>query len=230
MTSQAGLPALDTLLQSINAMEKNAQKQPRLWDPQLQTNFVVAQQPTASASAPTLNPGSLKVGSAVMAVPAAQQQDLFLKNYINKQDGVRDLQKGMQTAAEVHKKATTQAGLMPSQHVCRVYPPLLVRYHDPRAGADAYIPVELFAGAELHYAHGFPDLILNFHADTHAITVTTCRINAAKMKEYELAMQVLYSLTVSDPDRMLTVPEFTALYDNARSSLLRSLALASSRK
>ena len=213
-STPASFPSLDVLLKSMNTLEQSSKAQPKLWSPQLQTEFI----------GPSATLGSPNTGKAVMAVPPLQQQDLFMKNYINKQDGVKDLKVSMANAADIHKKATLAVGNPPSEHVCKVFPPLLVRYQDPQA-KDAYIPVELSAGAEMHYARSFPDLVLNFHADTHAVTVTVCRIEPFKMKVYELAMQVLYSMTTTQPDKMLTVTEFTALYDNVRYNLLRQYAL-----
>lgn len=145
-----------------------------------------------------------------------------MQNFVNKQDGQQVMAAAMQTAADVHKRATSMTGSEPREHQCRVYPPLLVRYGESK---DAYIPVELYTGGEIHYAKGFPDLILNFHADTHAITVTTCKIDPKKMREYEIAMQVLYSMATADPERAITMAEFTIMYDTKRYALLRSLAM-----
>lgn len=222
----AAMPSLDTLLSSMNQIEQSSRQQPRVWDPQLQSNFVMAVRPSPPTGATKAGPGSPELGRAVLTVPAAQQHDLFMKNYIRPQDGVNNMRVSMQNASEVHQNATAATRATPTTHQCRVFPPLLVRYDDPKTRADAYIPVALFAGGELHYTTGFPDLILNFHADTHAITLTACQIDPKKFQQYELAMEVLYSLTVSDPDKMLTVAEFTTLYDQARYTWLRQRALA----
>lgn len=229
------LPQLDTLLNSLNAMEQGSRQQPRVWNPQVQTHLVAQKVPdlflqnTVSAtSAQTTSvvppsPGSLHTGRAVLSVPAAQQADLFMRNYVRPQDAVKNLNAAQQNAQTVHQKlaAATTLASTTARH-CRVYPPLLVRYAGPD---DAYIPVNLMAGAELQTTRGLPDLILNFHADTQAITVTTCRIEPTKWPEYELAMQVLYSLTVPEAERTLNVREFTQLYDQVRYNLLRALAL-----
>lgn len=212
----SGLPSLDVLLKSLNTMEQNAKAQPKLWDPQLQTGFIGGK----------ASPGSPETAKALLAVPANQQPDLFLQNYIRPADGLKDLQTSLANAADSHKKATVAAAVTPTEHQCKVFPPLLVRYGDPK-GQDTYVPVELMAGAELRYTRSFPDLVLNFHADTQAVTVTVCQINANKWPEYELAMQVLYSLVVTDPEKLLTVTEFSALYDNMRYDLLRRQALVS---
>ena len=222
-TPGTAFPPLDTLLNSMRTMEQTAQQQPKLWDPRLQTDF------TGRVSGQAVTIGSPETGKAVMAVPAQRQQDLFLNNYVRRADGVQNLQVGMQNAAQVHRQASVVANVPPTEHTCKVYPPLLVRYRDPAQPGDQYVPVELFAGGEMRYTRGFPDLILNFHSDTRAITVTVCQIDARKWSQYQLAMQTLYSMTVVGAETTLTVPEFTALYDNVRYNLLRSLALKTGR-
>lgn len=191
-----------------------------MWNPTLQTQIM------SQKIGQPLTLGSPDIGKTLMAAtPPAGHQDLFMQNYVNKQDGQRNLDTTMQTAAAVHKQATVITSSPPREHQCRVFPPLLVRYDDPKTHQDAFIPVELYSGGEIHYARGFPDMILNFHADTHAITLTTCKIDPKKMREYEIAMQVLYSLVTTDPDKMLSVAEFTVMYDVKRYALLRSLAM-----
>lgn len=223
MSSSSRLPPLDAILNTMNTLEKTSKEQPKMWNPMMQTQIM------SQGIGQPLTPGSENIGKTLMAAtPPAGHQDLFMQNYINKQDGQRDLAKTMQTAASVHKQATIITGSTPREHQCRVFPPLLVRYDDPKTHQDAFIPVELYAGGEIHYARGFPDMILNFHADTHAITLTTCKIDPQKMREYEIAMQVLYSLVTVEPDKMLTVAEFTMMYDAKRYALLRSLAMRGS--
>lgn len=206
------LPELDAILQSMDAIDTQSKSRPKIWSPSLQTSLM-----SKYSNAPLVL-GSPEIGSRVTMIPPHQQRDLFMQNYLNKDDGDKDFRTGMQIASLVHRKATEASNIVPSQHTCKVYPPLLVRYSGT---SDQYIPVQLFMGAEMRRTTGFPDMIVNFHSDTQAITVTVCQIEPKKMQQYELAMQVLYSMVSDNP---LTIEEFTSMYDLNRYNLTRSIA------
>jgi hypothetical protein len=212
------MPPLDAVLKSMNLIEKGSLQQPKLWNPSTQTDLWSQQTPRPVTF------GSPETGRMFLNTPNLNNQDLFLNNYINKSDGMRDMNTVMRHATDVYQKSTSAPPPDVPESACKVYPPLLVRYNDPKNRNDMYVPVELYAGGEMHVTKSFPDMILNFHADTHAITVTTCKINAQKLKEYEIAMQTLYSMvTLGSSDTMLTLNEFTILYDSTRYALLRAL-------
>ena len=105
---------------------------------------------------------------------------------------------------------------------------MLVRYN---GNGDDYIPVQLVSGGEMHYTKGVPDMILNFHKDTHAITVTICNIQKNKLPDYEIAMQTLYSMVINtEPEKMLSVQDFTTMYDLKRYEILRLTSFKTSFK
>lgn len=209
MQQGSRLPQLDTILQSLNTIQSSSQQTPKLWNPSLQTSF--ASQHTGQHFVV----GSPQMGASMVTKPPTQ--DLFLKNYINKNDATKNMYTSMQIAANTYKAVDTKQGSpSPNVKTCQVYPPLLVR-----TNTEDFIPVELFMDGEIRRTNGYPDMIVNFHADTGAITLTVCQIDPKKMKQYEIAMQVLYSLTSDQP---VTIPQFTDMYDNKRYTLLRSLA------
>ncbi len=128
-------------------------------------------------------------------------EQLFYSNFANRE-----------AADQVYQTNLSKAPKVSSDQKCRVFPPLLLRYNDVK---DRYIPVELLPYAELKVTQGTPDLVLNFHATTQSITFTVCDIKPEKMQDFQLFLNVVYSLMELD-DVTVDVDLFTLTYDKAR--------------
>ena len=223
------LSDLDAVLRSVDSIEKGVKDQPKVWAPSNQLQILSQGVGSSSSTSP------FDIGPKLVSKTPEARTDLFLQSYIRPEDAKRDMTTAFNTArtemksAPVVSTATSPFTEQP-QTQCHVFPPLLVRYADPKTNSDMYIPVDVYAGAELHYAKGVPDIIINFHADSHAITITACNLNPKKLEDYTLAIQTMYTMTTADPERMLSVPEFTTLYDMKRYELLRSLSMRMSFK
>jgi len=153
-------------------------------------------------------------------------KSLFFQNYINTKDASKDHETGLQNVAKVQQHLQQATGQnVPFNHTCHVYPPLLIRYDDPQKPIDQFVPVDVYPGGELHPAQGVPDMVINFHIDTGAITVTTCRIDPKKLKNFELAVWALYSMYPGQEDQKVDVAQFTTMYDQTRYELLRAMSL-----
>jgi hypothetical protein len=146
-------------------------------------------------------------------------QSLFLQNYIKPQDANKNYQNSLQSYQTLMQPFAQQQQPPQQPKTCRVFPPLLVRYMD--RGTDQYIPVKILTGGEMKYTSEVPDLVLNFHSDTQAITITVCTIDPKKYKDYELTIWALYSMV---SDNMLDVSKFTLLYDQTRYKLFQYIA------
>lgn len=224
-------PKLDTLLNTMNTLQQSRKQQTHLVNQPMQMQML-----SRASGKPVLT--SHDMGPTLMTfhkqppTPNASQS-LFMSNYLNQNSAVQDLQSSRNHVQQVQQQVQQVGGYHTTEALnesqCHVYPPLLVRYDDPQSPIDRYVPVEIVAGGELHRAKGVPDLILNFHIDSHAITATTCHINPEKLKNFEIAIWTLYSMHMPDPNTMLTVSQFTAEYDQTRYRLIKTLAAKAGR-
>lgn len=102
---------------------------------------------------------------------------------------------------------------------CSVFPPLLVRF---RGTSDVFAPLKLLEQGRIQGTKGVPDAVLNFHADTRAVTLTLCLPVGApptQIARFEFFISVLYSLNNAQP---LNKIEFVAAYDRKRIEILRA--------
>jgi hypothetical protein len=107
-----------------------------------------------------------------------------------------------------------------TQLKCEVFPPLLVRYGGEE---DTFIPVKLTISGEMHKTLETPDMILNFHADSKAITLTMCDLDKNNLSRYNVAVDALYAMRMPIGLDGLSLIEFASLYDEARAPLLKNL-------
>ncbi len=131
---------------------------------------------------------------------------LFHQNYMDESMAHQDMKTVEQN---VHQLSTPPL-------TCEVFPPLLVRY---RGDTNVYVPVEIAVGGELHKTLRVPDLILNFHAQSQAITPTWCDLKLKESKLYLMVNDALYRMRAPQP---LTILEFQELYDQTRMALIRT--------
>lgn len=219
--SQKSFPDLDTLLSTINTLDQQKKNQQPLWNPNTQMQLLSQSSKEDIKHPYNFGPNLLSLNRQ----PATNSQNLFFQNYIKPQDAAKDFQTTMSNAASV-QQTVQQNTNQPNDlsRKCRVFPPLLIRYNDEKSRDDKYIPVKVLFGGELRATSDVPDIILNFHADSHAITLTICNINPAKMKDFELAIWTLYSMLDKDPDNMVDITSFTIMYDQTRYELLKSIS------
>ena len=91
---------------------------------------------------------------------------------------------------------------------------MLIRYE----GLEyLYIPVAILQGGEIQKTLGIPDLLLNFHAESQAVTVTICNVDPNKLRDYQITISTLYSMMA---DRSLPIDAFSTLYDRVRAEVL----------
>lgn len=164
------------------------------------------------------------------------RESLFFQNYVSHDIASRDHQTSLNNVTNTLHQTTRS---LPPSHPshpdllqaasgkCHVYPPLLVRFDDDKKPVDQFVPINVFPGGEIHRAKGVPDMVLNFHIQSHAITVTTCHIDPEKIKDFELVIWTLYSMHDGTPggEHMVNVNQFTQLYDQTRYELLRAMSM-----
>ena len=180
---------------NLAALQQAVASGPRLYQPdtQLQTWSRTLQSPLSSP---------LDLGSTLLQ-PQVNKPNLFPSAYTDRALAQRDL-----------AQAQTQA-----RDECTVFPPLLVRY---QGSDDFFIPVKVFSGGELHRTSGIPDMVINFHAESHAITLTVCQVPTRhKYPLVRLAISTLYSMTSQKP---LNLTRFLEVYDRHRSTVLHALS------
>lgn len=147
--------------------------------------------------------------------------NLFYQNYMNDGDAKRDHVTSLQNMLTATTQNTGKTS-MPTTKPCHVYPPLLIRYNDPDNPVNRFIAVDVYAGGELHPAKGVPDLVINFHIDTHAITITSCHIPVKKSQDFKIVIWTLYAMHPGPNNKSLTISEFTQMYDQVRFEVMRN--------
>lgn len=133
-------------------------------------------------------------------------ETLFGQSYVHLEDAQRDYAQVLRNLGRVEDVSNT----------CSVFQPLLVKFAGEK---DAYIPVRLGLGAELQKTLRTPDLVLNMHSESKAITVSVCEVQKDRILLFRTAIDTLYSMTA---DRPLTILEFQRLYDDVRLQILKA--------
>lgn len=136
-----------------------------------------------------------------------QDPKMFESAYLHPQSAENDRREAVRNAVDTEVQSNQ----------CRVLAPLLVRFD----GAESkYVAVKLEAnGALTGVRDQVPDMVLNFHADTGAITVTVCQVSSI-MSRFQLVVDILYAMKSSVP---LSIQAFNELYDEMRVQQLRLL-------
>lgn len=197
-------PRLDQLLSSINVVNRVSEPSGYLVSPQTQMQLANVYQAD-------------ELGASWYAQRA--NSDMFYQHYISPTYAQEDHNTGLQNMTQNGGSATD----------CHVYPPLLVRYADPSRPSDQYLPVDVYNNGELHPAQGVPDLTVNFHASTGAITLTSCHVDPEREQDLKIAIWTFYSMHPGPNDRTLTIDEFTSMYDQTRFQVLHKMALRGQR-
>jgi hypothetical protein len=231
MSTKSSFPDLDTVLNTMNALDQERKTQNPLWHPNTQMQLLARSSQEDINHPYNVGPNLLRLNQT----PNQNiSQNLFFQNYIKPQDAAKDFQTSMNNVVTVSttmnnnnsNNNNTNSSDIAAFRKCQVYPPLLIRYYDPMApNQDRYVAVKILKGGELRATHEIPDMILNFHADTRAITVTICQIDPAKMKDFELSIWALYSMFHPNADNnMVDINSFTILYDQTRYELLKNIS------
>lgn len=200
----ASYPRLDQLLSSINTVNRVTQPRGYLVSPQTQMQLANVYQPD-------------ELGASWYA--QRDNPKLFYQHYVSPTEAKEDYTTGLQNMSNNGGTSSD----------CHVYPPLLVRYADSSLPGDQYLPVDVYQNGELHPAQGVPDLTLNFHASTQAITLTSCHVDPQRERDLKIAIWTFYSMHPGPHDRTLTISEFTQMYDQTRFQVLRKMALRGQR-
>jgi hypothetical protein len=224
--TKSSFPDLDTVLNTMNTLDQERKSQKPLWHPNTQMQLLARSSQEDINHPYNVGPNLLRLNQN------SNNQDLFFQNYIKPQDAAKDFQTSMNNVVAVSSNTMNNNNNnhnnnnMTSFQKCQVYPPLLIRYHDPmNSKQDRYVAVKILKGGELRATTGVPDMILNFHADTHAITVTICQIDPNKIKDFELSIWALYSMFHPNvDDNMVDINSFTILYDQTRYELLKHIS------
>lgn len=201
----------------INTLDtvKNAQKNtPALWNPQVQLQLA-----SQNIGKPVSQPHTY--GSSLMNFANTNTQDasqnynksLFYQNYINPRSAQKDYETNVSNVKKVFATFDTTG------KKCHVYPPLLIRYADQQS---QFIPIEILPLGEIKITAKIPDIILNFHADSKAITFTTCEIDKKKIPDFNIFITAVYSMFVVDTEKTFDIHQFTVMYDQERYSLLKA--------
>lgn len=132
------------------------------------------------------------------------RNSLFFQNYTNARQANVDHTQALRNVSRTNTMS------------CQVYPPLLCRY---KGISNEFLPVMILPGGELHASqpNQRPDMVLNFHNVSGAITFTTCYIDANKLDLFKIVITTLYAMMSDTP---LTVTSFTRLYDETRYTVL----------
>ncbi len=206
--------SLNHLLVGMNNIAQTQNHTSKLWAPPIQMQIGSKTMQTPIRHPSTYGPTLMQnVMYNQNNAPPPLHQSLFFQNYINPADAQRNHQVGLNNMSpQVEARAAR----------CHVFPPLLIRFHDPSRNVDQYVPVEILRTGELRLTDGVPDVILNFHADTRAITMTLCDMNPKKIPDIETFISVVYSLMEVDDSQTVDVEKFTLLYDQARYNYLKN--------
>jgi hypothetical protein len=221
--SRKAYPDLDTLLSTMNTLEQQKKNEQPLWNPITQMQLISKSTNEDINHPYNLGPTLLSLGSKPVQQNTSSQ-NLFFQNYIKPQDASKDFQTSLSNVSAVQQQVQRDTN-QPNDisRKCQVFPPLLVRYDDPKSRDDKYVAIKILSGGEIKATSDVPDMILNFHADTHAITVTICNIDPKKVKDFEITIWALYSMFDKDPENMLDITSFTILYDQTRYELLKAI-------
>lgn len=175
------------------------------WTPPLTTNPTFSRPPVWSPTpTPTPTPAP---APRFPHLDLVQDPKVFESAYLHPRSAQNDRQEA--------NRNIVQTELQTNQ--CRVLAPLLVRFDGPES---KYVAVKLEANGVLTGVRDqVPDMVLNFHADTGAITVTVCKVSAI-LSRFQLVVDILYAMKSSIP---LTIQAFNQLYDEMRVQQLRLL-------
>jgi len=148
------------------------------------------------------------------------QNPLFFQQYLNPRVATMDYNTSMNnltSATQNYKRPDN----FPEVKPCHVFPPFLIRFGGAK---DEFVPVTIVQYAELQRNDvSLPDIVLNFHAQSHAINFTTCVIDKEKLKYLEMFIHVVYSLQRDEPIKDLE--DFTILYDIKRYAYVKEKQL-----
>ncbi len=154
---------------------------------------------------PNASPGDILLSQqAYHEKPFAET--VFGQSYVHLDDAQRDYAQVLRNLGRVENVSNT----------CVVLMPLLVKFAGEK---DAYIPVRLGLGAELQKTIGVPDMLISFHSESKAITVSVCEVQKERILLFRTAIDCLYSMTA---DRPLTILNFQRLYDDVRLRVLKA--------
>ncbi len=221
------LPSAAALLASAERIQSQRAQQSRLWTPSLQIPLLatpqsLVQPQTIPQGATTLR-RQYELGRKLVLMPDEERQKMFLTQYTNPAFAETDLRQSATNAVNAHKNLTLAMNIAASSNQCGVFPPLLIRYN---GAEDKYIPVRITnSSGEIHAVRDeLPDMIVNFHAQSRAITLTVCRIDSTHMEKYFTVLDVMYSIApVANNEVAVTIEEFTKLYDQHRAEYLHNL-------
>jgi len=218
---------LSTVINSLDTVREAQNNTPKLWSPEVQLQL--ASQNTQQNINQPYYYGPALVNSIYgnnnyenKSAFKDYDKSLFFQNYINPRDAMKDHQTNV---ANVQNIATNLNNPPEFGKRCNVFPPLLIRYTPPRGtpNENKFVPIELLPGGELKLTDKVPDIILNFHSDSKAITFTTCDIKREKLPDFNIFVSSVYNLHELDPNKTVDIQLFTMMYDQQRYSLLQSL-------
>ena len=119
-----------------------------------------------------------------------------------------------------HDKAQLSRNLQEYKNVdIDVFPPLLIKYKTEPAYPDGrFLPLVVRMGGELQPAEeGVPDIVLNFHNPSGAITISVFPVKNANFHNLKLAMNVFYAMKSPEP---VDAQKFIEIYRDTRTRLL----------
>lgn len=162
----------------------------------------------------------LKTDARMVRDGVPQPHSIFHQSYQNKDRAIYDWNVGVNNLA-AHRQDFSKVSLL-SDHgkmagPCHMFPPLLVEYNGSK---DKYTPLKIFDGGEVHPTKSIPDIVLNFHADTRAITLSLCEVEKERTDDYNVVVTTLYAM---QSDMPLTVSSFSKMYDQKRAEILQFL-------
>jgi hypothetical protein len=161
----------------------------------------------------------MEIGPVLMSSKAIVQgnqrrgKSLFHQHYIDPETAKAQHDSTMFNTDEILKKHIAQGNIRIEDtvdKVCRVFPPLRVRYNNMGDFSDKVIAVVVLKSGELKPTQEFvPDIVLTFHGRDGTITFTTCFINKNKMRDMMIAVTTLSAMKSRVP---LNLSEFSKLY------------------
>jgi hypothetical protein len=158
-----------------------------------------------------------KWSDSPVGINAPTGTSIFEKNYVQTNHAIEDKNKAIRATAETNMKGNGQ---------CSLFPPLLIRYY-PVDNKDRFVGAIIGSLGSIVATKGKPEVIVNFHSNTHAITLSVCTssIPPSKMPHLKIAIMSLYKMYTTDHVRegIRSIQEFQLMYDQSRENLLRSM-------
>ncbi len=200
-------PSLSKLVETMRSMRTSG---PALVRPESQRFLLRSLTESGEAPRPEEVGPTLLMGHRSGNLTSHDLYHLFHQHYLQPTAAERDYKEALD-----HVRAP---GTDNMREQCHVYAPLALRSSLP---SSKFAPFKVGDQGKLTPAdQSTPDLIVNFHAPSTAITLTVCHIDSANLGNLEMAVWALYSARASHP---VNEVQLLRLYNQERRTLLQQV-------